>query len=260
MERVDSLWQPVLRAAFRGKGGALGLAALLVAGSGSFLMASTQHFAAAIPALDGPITMGIFSDDGQLVRLLHRDALVDTIPSGLNGLIMSWDGKDDQGHEVTAGTYRARGLVHGLLRSDALPFFTPVAFPAPPEQDPPSPFPSERLVLRSAEDELLETRPLLSVQAVRRDDSITLQAEGLPLLTISLMPGPSPEKVFLRHGARAGVALLEVERGKSRESYCVSGLGQIVPMEAGKLEISGKGTAEAVDASQSGANAGESAP
>lgn len=260
MERLDSLWQPVLRSGLPGKSGSLVLAVLLVAVSGSFLRASTQDFTAAIPALEGPVTMGIFSEEGRLVRLLYRDAPVGKIPSGLNGLIMGWDGKDDHGQDVQPGTYRARGLVHGTICAASLPFFNPVCLSSLPGNGPPSPFPSDRIVLRAAEDELLETRPLLSLQAVSHDDSIILRAEGLPVVTIPLVPGSSPAKVFLMHGVRAGVALVEVERGNSRESYCVSGLERIVPMEAGKLEVFGKESSGDADASHSGTNAGESAP
>ena len=253
MERADTRWQPVLRTVLRGKRRWLTLLACLMAGSGTGLHAAPQHFAVAIPALEGPVTMGIFADDGKLVRLLYRDAPVETIPSGLNGLIMSWDGKDDQGNDVPAGTYHARGLVHGPLRCTVLPSFKPVTFPPPSEEEPPSPFPRDRMVLRAAEDELLESRPLLSLHAVPRADGIILEAEGLPLATIPLMPGAAPAKVLCNHGSRVGSAVIVAERGNFREGYVVLGLTRIVPMEAGKLEVT-------ADASHPAPNAGESAP
>lgn len=219
----------------------------------SVLHAQPQHFAAAIPALEGPVTMGIFSEDGKLVRLLYRDAPVETIPSGLNGLIMSWDGKDDHGLDVPAGTYRARGFVHGPLRRTAFPWFDDVTFPPLPEEAPASPFPAGRIVLRAAEDELLETRPLLSLRAMNRADELMLEAEGLPLVSIPLIAGPSPAKMLCYHGFRDGAVVLGVERGNFRESFQVCGLDRIVPMEAGKLEVT-------ADASHPAPNAGESAP
>jgi hypothetical protein len=253
MERADTRWQLDLRTVLRAKRRWAPLLALLMVSSGPALHAAPQHFAVAIPALEGPVTMGIFSEDGKLVRLLYRDAPVETIPSGLNGLIMTWDGKDDQGLDVPAGTYRARGLVHGPLRSRALPCVDPVTFPPLPEEGPASPFPADRIVLRAAEDELLESRPLLSLRAVNRAEGLALEAEGLPLVTIPLIAGPAPAKVLCNHGSRAGAAVLAVERGNFRESYVVLGLDRIVPMEAGKLEVS-------ADASHPAPNAGESAP
>ena len=258
MERADTRWKLVLGGWCRyGAGLLLGL---LMAGSGPGLHAAPQHFAVAIPALEGPVTMGIFSEDGTLVRLLYRDAPVETIPSGLNGLIMTWDGKDDQGLDVPAGTYRARGLVHGPLRSTALPCVDPVTFPLLPEKEPSSPFPADRIVLQAAEDELLESRPLLSLRAVNRAEGVTLEAEGLPLVTIPLIEGPAPAKVLCNHGSRAGAAVLGVERGNFLESYDIDGLDRIVPMEAGKLEIFDKVPAGTADASHPAPNAGESAP
>lgn len=260
MEKADTRWQPVLCTVPRGKCGWRPLLGWLVAVAVPGLHAAPQQFAVAIPALEGPVTMGIFSEQGRLVRLLYRDAAIETLPSGLNGLIMTWDGKDDRGLDVPAGTYRARGLVHGPLRSAALPFFAPMTFPPQPEEEPASPFPADRIVLRAAEDELLESRPQLSLRAVNRGDQVTLEAEGLPLVTVPLIAGPAPAKALCNHGSRAGTAVLGVERGKFREGYLVNGLDRIVPMEAGRLEVSAQAPAGTTDASHPAPNAGESAP
>jgi len=180
MERADTRWQPVLCTFQRGKPRWLSLVALLMAGFAPVLRAAPQHFAVAIPVMEGPVTMGIFSEQGRLVRLLCRDTPVEEIPSGLNGLIMTWDGKDDRGLRVPAGNYRARGLVHGPLRSTELPCFDTVPLPRLPEEETAFPFSSDRIVLRAAEDDLLESRPLLCLRAVTRSDGITLETEGLP--------------------------------------------------------------------------------
>lgn len=256
MERLDMRWQLVLR----GMHLRMLLLGFLATCSGSLLEAAPQRFAVAIPAMEGPFTMGIFSEQGKLVRLLYRDAAVETIPSGLNGLIMTWDGKDDLGNDVPAGSYRARGLVHGPIHISALPFYDPITVPPISEEDPAHPFPVDRIVLRAAEDELLDSRPLISLRAVKRTGSVDLEADGLPLVTIPLMEGPAPTRVFCNHGARAGAAILGAERGNFRENYLVNGLEQIVPMDAGKLEVSAKAPAGATDASHPAANAGESAP
>lgn len=225
----------------------------MMVGAGAVLQAAPQHFAVAIPAMEGPVTMGVFSEQGKLVRLLYRDTSIETIPSGLNGLIMTWDGKDDRGVDVPAGSYRARGLVHGPIRSSVLPAFSITTFPPIPEEEVTCPFPSDRVVLRAAEDELLDSRPLLSLRAVNRGSAIDLEAEGLPLASITLADGAAPAKVLCTHGARAGTAILAVEDGIIRESYLVSGLDRIVPMDAGKLEV-------LPDTSHPPPNAGESAP
>jgi len=96
------------------------LLGLLAATFTAFWNASAKEiprvsFAVALPELEGSVTFGIFTPSGSLARLLYNDAAVDAIPAGLNGLLMSWDGKDDQGETLPPGSYRGRGLVHGPL-------------------------------------------------------------------------------------------------------------------------------------------------
>lgn len=262
MERADTRWQLVLRTVFRARRRWLPVFGLVMGGAGAILEAAPQSFAVALPGMEGPVTMAIFSREGKRVRLLHRDAAVETIPAGLNGLIMTWDGKDDRGIDVPAGTYRARGLVHGPIRSSALPAVSPRAFRSDGEESlwQYHPFPPNRITLRAAEDELLETRPLLAIGAVSRSDAIDLEAEGLPLVTISVDPGKDPAAVHLNHGGREGTALLSVGRGRCDETFTVTGLDRIVPLEAGTLEVSAKAPADTTDASHPAPIAGESGP
>jgi len=256
MERAGTRWQLVLG----GKYLRIILIGVFMTGSVPRLGAESQQFAVAIPALEGPVTMGIFSEKGILVRLMYRDARVGAIPCGLNGLIMTWDGKDDHGIDVAAGNYRARGLVHGPLRFQEVPYFTSKSFPTISPEEKKSPFPADRIILRAAEDELLETRPLISLRAMNHGDAVTVEAEGLPVLTIPLMPGPAPDRVLFSHGSREGQALLCVERGNFGENYLVTGFEGIVPMDAGKLEVLEKVAPGNADAFHPAFNAGESDP
>ena len=66
----------------------------------------------AVPA-DGRITLGVFDGAGKLVRVLHRLAKEDDFQIGLNGLITTWDGKDDAGRRVPPGSYYVRGYLVG---------------------------------------------------------------------------------------------------------------------------------------------------
>ena len=62
---------------------------------------------------DGRITLGVFDGSGKLVRLLHRLAKEEDFRAGLNGLITSWDGKNDTGQRVSPGHYYVRGYLVG---------------------------------------------------------------------------------------------------------------------------------------------------
>jgi hypothetical protein len=67
------------------------------------------------PPLDGTLSVGIYTLDGKLVRTHSREALPDAFTIGLNGLITSWDGKDDAGVSLPAGKYFVRGFAVGEI-------------------------------------------------------------------------------------------------------------------------------------------------
>jgi len=81
---------------------------LLVASS----LRASDEFEFAVPD-EGRITLGVFDGSGKLVRLLHRLAKEEDFRAGLNGLITSWDGKNDAGEHVTSGHYHMRGYLVG---------------------------------------------------------------------------------------------------------------------------------------------------
>ena len=66
----------------------------------------------AVPA-DGRITLGVFDGTGKLVRVLHKLAKEEDFRIGDNGLITTWDGKNDRGARVAAGAYHVRGYLIG---------------------------------------------------------------------------------------------------------------------------------------------------
>ena len=224
--------------------------------------AGNQSFAVALPEMEGPVTMAIFSETGERVRLLYRDADVASIPSGLNGLIMTWDGKDDACREVPPGTYRARGLVHGPLVISALPLRqssgrTFSVHPMPDMERPPiglPVFPKHAITLRAARDALMETPPLLTILAMIEGNGCLLSAGGLPLVSIPL-PDPKciPEGISLIHGGNPGTASLIIDDRDGRAVITITGLDRIVPVDAGPLTIQ-------PDAFHPDPVAGESAP
>ena len=62
-------------------------------------------------------SLGIYdAKTHKLVRRLHEFASEGAFTVGLNGLITSWDGKDDAGKQVPPGRYAARGYAVGALK------------------------------------------------------------------------------------------------------------------------------------------------
>ncbi len=67
-----------------------------------------------IPATSsGTVSLGIYDQDAALVRVLCDEWPFSRFRIGLNGLSTDWDGHDDAGQPVAAGTYTARGFVVG---------------------------------------------------------------------------------------------------------------------------------------------------
>ncbi len=68
------------------------------------------------PPMEGTVSLGIYSKAGKLVRALKREAVPEKdFVVGLNGLITTWDGKDDQGAAAPKGVYAVRGyMVHAI--------------------------------------------------------------------------------------------------------------------------------------------------
>lgn len=74
------------------------------------------------PPLEGTISLGIYDQGGKLVRLLHRESDNSDFIASLNGLVASWDGKDDSGRLCPAGHYQASGYTIGDLRIEGESF------------------------------------------------------------------------------------------------------------------------------------------
>lgn len=77
------------------------------------IFAQEQQFAFALPELEGRISLGIYDPAGKLVRVLAAAADEKAFKVGLNGLIATWDGKDDSGKKLPSGKYRVSGFVVG---------------------------------------------------------------------------------------------------------------------------------------------------
>jgi hypothetical protein len=211
---------------------------------------SLCRFALALPEKEGPFTLGIFSPTGELVRLLYRDASIENIPAGLNGLLISWDGKDDSGMPVPDGTYNALGLVHGKL-SASLPQLSPDwhssifvetnDFLSSAQPTSFHPFPSNRIIVLAARDALFENekRPQLSITAQVQGKSVLVSVEGLPLYRFPLGDYSEGLKtaVELHQLSSPGEAKLSLISPEGCSSIILSGLDQLVPLHAGSLPM-----------------------
>ena len=72
------------------------------------------------PPMEGTLSLGIYDKKGKLVRVLAREATEKDFTIGLNGLITHWDGKDDAGRVMPAGTYLAQGYSVGAVEVEGV--------------------------------------------------------------------------------------------------------------------------------------------
>jgi len=87
------------------------------------LFAEDQRFAFAVPEAEGRISLGVYDGSGKLVRILFSGAEEKDFQIGLNGLLASWDGKDDHGAIQPAGKYHIRGwLVAGSIKAEGVAY------------------------------------------------------------------------------------------------------------------------------------------
>jgi hypothetical protein len=70
------------------------------------------------PPLEGATySLGIYDlKTGKLIRHLHEIAPESAFTAGTNGLVTSWDGKDDAGQKAPPGRYAARGYAVGPMK------------------------------------------------------------------------------------------------------------------------------------------------
>ena len=74
------------------------------------------------PPMEGTLSLGIYDKAGKLVRTLASEAAEKDFTIGLNGLITQWDGRDDSGKVLPAGTYSAHGYSVGAISVEGIAY------------------------------------------------------------------------------------------------------------------------------------------
>lgn len=70
--------------------------------------------------MEGTISLGIYTNTGKLVRVLHQEAKLNEFAIGADALVTQWDGKNDEDEDLPAGKYHAHGYLVGLLKVEEL--------------------------------------------------------------------------------------------------------------------------------------------
>jgi hypothetical protein len=178
------------------------------------------------PPLEGKISLGVYSECGQLVRVLHQEAEFDEFTIGADALSTKWDGKDDYDYDLPTGKYSARGFLVAPTKVGAETTTTGGVT---------SGGTSVRIKLVANPLENNE-RPTVDICAGFDDDDVYLQTiDGLPLVTVakrqdaksvSLAAGRDNKSVFVFLSNDTNVRQLEV-----------SGITKMMAFDCGTFEL-----------------------
>jgi hypothetical protein len=178
------------------------------------------------PPLEGKISLGIYDAKGKLMRVLHQEADVNEFKIGADALVTQWDGKNDNGEDLPAGKYHARGYVVGSVRSE------PMSNPNPPAEA----TPAATVWVKLAPNPLEKDRRQNIELTVRFDEkgSFLETADGLPLFTINEKPGVT--RAVMKKSGPSSVEIWE-EAGGPVVQFHVSDLDKMMGFDCGDFEL-----------------------
>ncbi len=177
------------------------------------------------PPMEGTISLGIWDSNDKLVRVLHREAKIDSFTVEENSLSTTWDGKNDGGEDLPAGKYRARGYLIGKLKIDDL---GKVA--SAPEGA------TDRLSVKLVTNPLVaDTRATMEI-GIGSDakGSFLKTTDGLPLATINEALNLTRATIE-KNGEKA--ADVWAEAGSEVEHLRVSNIDKIMAFDCGFFQL-----------------------
>jgi len=176
------------------------------------------------PPMEGTISLGIWDSNDKLVRVLRREARIDTFAVEENSLSTTWDGKNDTGEDLPGGKYRARGYLVGKLKIDDLgkassPTSTADHIPV-------------QLVTNPLNS---DTRAVMEIGvAFDSNGSFFKTTDGLPLASLS--PTPNITRITIeKSGEKAADVWREDASGT--EHLRVSNIDKIMAFDCGYFEL-----------------------
>jgi len=179
------------------------------------------------PPLEGRISLGIYDTQGKLVRVLHHEADLREFTIGADALVTQWDGKNDNGEDLPAGKYHARGYLVGPLQAEDLS----QAATAPPENNSNASVKVKLMPNPLAND----TRALVGLTAGFDNNGSYLKTnDGLPLFTISKSANSS--RVSIAKKGDKSVEICQTD-GAGLHQFRISNVDQMMAFDCGEFEL-----------------------
>ena len=179
------------------------------------------------PPLEGTISLGIYDGNGKLVRVLHQQAELNEFTIGADALMTKWDGKNDDGEDLPAGKYHARGYLVGRFKVEDLGQAT-----APSVEDNATGNVKVKLMPNPlANDE----RPIVDLGVGFDDeDSFLKTTDGLPLCAVSETPNLIRESI--KKNSEKSVDVWQ-DDGAVVEQFRISNIDKMMAFDCGDFEL-----------------------
>ncbi len=177
------------------------------------------------PPLEGKISLGIYDKNGQLVRVLHQEADLDGFEVGADALTGRWDGKNDDGSDLPAGRYHARGFVVAPTKIEEVPWdnigktdnLNSVRV---------------KLVANPLEN---NERPIVELAVGFDDENAFLKTvDGLPLITI--WAGGETQRAWITQRPDKSLDVF-LDNGTSTRQLHISGISKMMAFDCGDLSL-----------------------
>ncbi len=178
------------------------------------------------PPLEGRISLGIYDSKGKLVRVLHHEADLNEFKIGADALVTQWDGKNDNGEDLPAGRYHARGYLVGSLKVED--FGQTAAFPLENS--------NASVKVNLMANPLANDRRALVELAAGIDPygSYLKTNGGLPLFTIS--KSPNLGSVSIMKKSDKSVDIWQTDATVSHQ-FRISNVDQMMAFDCGEFEL-----------------------
>src|SRR6266404_7515737 len=177
------------------------------------------------PPMEGTISLGIYDEADQLVRVLHQEAEFDEFAIGADSLVTKWDGKDDDGFELPPGKYSARGFLVAPIKVEEI---------APANASPTETANNVRLKLIANPLENNE-RPVIDLAVGFDDENAFLKSgDGLPLVTIA--HAGDTKRAWLTQRADKTLDVF-LDNGAGLRQFHVSSAARMMAFDCGEFEL-----------------------
>jgi hypothetical protein len=178
------------------------------------------------PPLEGTISLGIYDENGTLVRVLHQQAELNEFTIGPDALVTEWDGKNDDDDDLPAGKYRAHGYLVGHFKFEDMGEATP------------PPLENEQTTVKVR----LMPNPLANDKRSIIDLRIGFDSDGSHLKTNDDLPlfmlseAPNLIRAFITKKSEKSVDVWQ-DNGRTVHQFRVSNVDKMMAFDCGEFEL-----------------------